>query len=72
MAEQPEIVYVNHLPDLITWDDYEVCHERRTVRLRLTVTDQGVEILGDSPYPQLLEELLAALGPEAVEMMLCG
>ena len=72
MPEQPEFVYVDHLPDLITPDDYEVCHERKTVRIRLSVTEEGLEILGDSPYPQLLEELLAALGLEAVEMMLCG
>jgi hypothetical protein len=30
------------------------------------------EIIGDSPYPHLLEELLTKLGPAAVEMMLCG
>jgi hypothetical protein len=56
----------------MTWDDYEVSHERKLVRFRLTVTDNGLEIIGDSPYPHLLEELLAKLDPAMVEMMLCG
>jgi hypothetical protein len=56
----------------MTWDDYEVSHERKLIRFRLTVTDNGLEIIGDSPYPYLLEELLAKLDPAVVEMMLCG
>ena len=68
----PNAAYVGHIPDLMTWDDYEVSHERKLVRFRLTVTDQGLEIIGDSPYPHLLEELLAKLDPSVVEMMLCG
>jgi len=56
----------------MTWEDYEVSHERKLVRFRLTVTDQGLEIIGDSPYPHLLEELLAKLDPARLEMMLCG
>ena len=72
MSDQPAPTYVGHIPDLMTWDDYEVSHERKLVRFRLTVTEQGLEIIGDSPYPHLLEELLAKLGPAAVEMMLCG
>lgn len=69
---QTTTTYVNHIPDLMTWDDYEVSHERKLVRFRLTVTDKGLEIIGDSPYPHLLEELLAKLDPAVVEMMLCG
>ncbi len=72
MSDQPTPTYVNHIPDLMTWDDYEVSHERKLVRFRLTVTDNGLEIIGDSPYPHLLEELLAKLDPAMVEMMLCG
>jgi len=68
----PKATYVGHIPDLMTWDDYEVSHERKLVRFRLTVTDQGLEIIGDSPYPHLLEELLAKLDPAVVEMMLFG
>jgi FtsH ternary system-associated peptide len=72
MNKQPAEAFVNHLPDLMTWDDYAVAHQRKVVRIRVTVTAEGVEVLGDSPYPHLLEELLAALGPEAIEQMLCG
>jgi hypothetical protein len=72
MPEPSEVVYVGHIPDLMTWDDYEVSHRRRLVRLRLTITEEGVEIIGDSPYPHLLEKLLAELDAKKVEMMLCG
>ena len=72
MAEEPTPSYVGHIPDLMTWDDYEVAHERKLIRFRLTVTDQGLEIIGDSPYPHLLEELLRKLDPAVIEMMLCG
>jgi hypothetical protein len=72
MSDKPTPAYVAHIPDLMTWDDYEVSHERKLVRFRLTVTEQGLEIIGDSPYPHLLEELLAKLDPTVVEMMLCG
>ena len=64
--------YVSHLPDLMTWEDYGEAESHKVVRLRLTVTDRGLEILGDSPYPELLEQLLAALDPEAIEKVLCG
>ncbi len=72
MNQKPTIRFTDHLPDLITPDDYETAHYHKTVRLRLRVTDEGVEILGDSPYAGLLEDLLAELDPEAIEMMLCG
>lgn len=72
MSEKPKTTYVNHLPDLMTWDDYEAADRQKRVRFRLTVTDDGLEIIGDSPYPHLLEELLQALEPEVIEMMLCG
>ncbi|HLW03753.1 MAG TPA: radical SAM-modified peptide, FtsH ternary system-associated [Ktedonobacterales bacterium] len=72
MAEQPASSYVDHIPDLMTWDDYEVAHERKVIRFRLTLTDQGLEIIGDSPYPHLLEQILSKLDPVVIEMMLCG
>lgn len=72
MSKNLNIEYVDHIPELITWTDYETAHQKKQVRLQLTVTDKGLEIVGDSPYPHELEELLAALGPEAIEMMLCG
>ena len=72
VCNNPKIRYVEHLSDLMKWDDYEVSHERKLVRFQLRVTDDGLEILGDSPYPHLLEELLAGLEPHEIEMMLCG
>ena len=72
MKEKQTTTYVGHIPDLMTWDDYEVSHERKLIRFRLTLTDQGLEIIGDSPYPHLLEKLLAELDLAEIEMMLCG
>ena len=64
--------HVTHLPDLMTSEDYGQDNQRKVIRLRLTSTEHGLEILGDSPYPQPLEELLAALEPAVIEKMLCG
>ncbi len=72
MSSKDHVKYVNYIPDLMTWDDYEDVHEKKVVRFQLRVTDGGLEIIGDSPYPHLLEELLAKLDPKVVEMMLCG
>ena len=72
MTTNPSITHVAHLPDLMTWDDYENADRKKLVRFRLKATDQGIEILGDSPFPDQLEKLLAALGPDAIEAMLCG
>ena len=72
VSEGTTITFVDHIPDLMTWDDYELAHRRRLVRICLQITDNGLEIIGDSPYPQMLEDLLEALSPEAIEMMLCG
>ncbi|HEY0385897.1 MAG TPA: radical SAM-modified peptide, FtsH ternary system-associated, partial [Pyrinomonadaceae bacterium] len=67
----PPLRFVAHLPDLITDDDY-LQPEVKRVRLRITVTDEGIEILGDSMYAPLLEKLLAEAGAEEIERMLCG
>jgi hypothetical protein len=75
MADKPTAVkvrFVGHIPDLMTWDDYDEAHEKRVVRFQLRVTDEGLEIIGDSPYPHLLEALLAQMGVQEIEMMLCG
>jgi len=43
------------------------------VARRTAVTlPEGLEIIGDSPYPEQLDELLARLSPADVEMALCG
>ena len=68
----PQTIFVGYIPDLMTWEDYEVSHEKKLVRFRLTITDEGLEIIGDSPYPHLLEQLIEKLGPEVIEIILCG
>ena len=65
-------VFVPHLPDLIDPADYATDPGGRVVRVRLRVTPEGLEILGDAMRPGELEALLAALGPDAIEQMLCG
>lgn len=69
---RPRTRFVAHLPDLITEEDYREPADRQKFRLRITRTEQGVEILGDSMYAPSLEELLASLGAEEIERMLCG
>jgi hypothetical protein len=70
-AARPQLRFVAHLPDLITDEDY-MQPEVKRVRLRISVTDDGIEILGDSMYAPLLEKLLAEAGAEEIERMLCG
>lgn len=72
MGEGFVMQYVNHLPDLISWEDYNGMGERKVVRFQLIVTEEGLAIVGDSPYAALVEKLLAELGAETIEMMLCG
>jgi hypothetical protein len=69
---ESEFVYVQTLPDLIDATEYVEQPQGRLVRLRITVTDSGVEVLGDALRPLTLEAVLMALGPEAIEQMLCG
>jgi hypothetical protein len=70
-ARPTRLRFVAHLPDLITDEDY-LQPEVKRVRLRITVTDEGIEILGDSMYAPILEKLLAEVGAEEIERMLCG
>jgi hypothetical protein len=75
MADQPTIRFVPHLPDLMERDDY--VHDgtttgERTVKIRISVTPEGVTILADTQYPVELEALLARLGAREIEQMLCG
>jgi hypothetical protein len=70
--DHPTYRYVSHIPDLIGPEDYQRAHERKTVRIRVTVTDNGVEILADSPYPKALDRLLEQLNVAEIERMLCG
>jgi FtsH ternary system-associated peptide len=65
-------VFVDDLPDLIDPSEYADHPRGGLVRLRVVVTETGVEIQGDAMRPQSVEALLAALGGGAVEQMLCG
>jgi hypothetical protein len=67
-----EYRFVEHLPDLIQPEDYAGDPEGRRVKLRIRVTDQGVELLGDAMSPERLERLLETLGADVIEQMLCG
>jgi hypothetical protein len=64
--------FVPHLPDLIHPADYPADPDGRVVRLRLRVTANGLEVLGDAMRPAELEALLATLSPAEIEQMLCG
>ena len=72
MSEKPTIQHATDIPDLMNWDDYEGVELKKHVRVRIRVTEEGIEIIADSPYPQLVEELLARLDPKVIEKMLCG
>ncbi|MBW4635060.1 MAG: hypothetical protein KME30_25115 [Iphinoe sp. HA4291-MV1] len=68
----PKTSFVSHLPDLITEEDYLGSPEQKKIRVRINVNDEGVDILGDSMYAHLVEELMAQLGADEIERMLCG
>ncbi len=67
-----EYRFVEHLPDLIEPGDYAGQPAGRLVRVRICVTADGVQILGDAFRPAALERLLEHLGPDVIEQMLCG
>jgi hypothetical protein len=64
--------FVEALPDLISPEEYAGDPRGRRVRLRIQVTSEGVEVLGDAVRPDELERLIDALGPAVIEQMLCG
>ncbi|MGN5381478.1 hypothetical protein BIV25_08635 [Streptomyces sp. MUSC 14] len=63
---------VEHIPDLIEPEEYEEHPEGRLVRISIRVDGDGVQVLGDAFRPEVLEQLLERLGPDAIEQMLCG
>lgn len=67
-----EHVFVEALPDLIAAAEYADHPDGDLVRLRVRVTEAGVEILGDAMRPAAVEAVLAALGAPEMEQMLCG
>ncbi len=74
MSETPETTYhlVPDLPDLIGEDDYLSPATDATIRVRISLGQDGIEILGDSPRPAQLEELLMCLRPRHIEKTPCG
>jgi hypothetical protein len=64
--------FVDSLPDLIDATEYAAHPAGRLVRLRVTVTESGVELLGDALRPELAEAALTALAGGTMEQMLCG
>jgi hypothetical protein len=71
-SDNAAYAFVPDLPDLITPDEYDAHPEGRLIRLQITVTADGVQILGDAFRPSVVEELLVALGGGPIEEMLCG
>jgi FtsH ternary system-associated peptide len=71
-SDAANVVFVPHLPDLITADEYAAHPAGGLVRLQISVTDDGVHILADGFRPAVIEELLTVLGCGAFEQMLCG
>ena len=69
---QVPIKIVASLPDLIKPEDYKSCTEQKKIRLRISINENGVEILGDSLYVEPLEKLLVDGGATLLEKSLCG
>lgn len=67
-----KVEFVESLPDLISPEEYAGDPNGQMAKLRIRVTATGVEILGDAVDPIALEALLAAVGVQALEQMLCG
>ena len=68
----PALRFVAHLPDLIKKEDYLDPPNNKKVRIRIMLTESGVEIIGDSMSPYLLEKLLTKAGAKEIERVLCG
>ena len=64
--------FVADLPDLIQPEEYPDHPDGKLVRFRISASADGVEVLGDAFRPEVLEEILARLGPDVIEQMLCG
>ncbi|KPA18890.1 hypothetical protein MHK_000896 [Candidatus Magnetomorum sp. HK-1] len=66
------IKYVSHLPDLITYEDIVKENGQKRIKIRIELTENGVEILGDSPFDQSLDDLLIQSGAKEIQKTLCG
>ncbi len=68
----PKIRFVPEIPDLIQPEEYASDPDGRRVRIRLRITPDGVEVVGDAMRAEALEQILADLDPAEIEQMLCG
>ena len=65
-------MFTELIPDLINADEYNKYPDGTLVRVRISVSENGVEVLGDGLRPELVEEVLKAIGGGPMEQMLCG
>jgi len=72
MLDSPKIRFVDHLPDLITEEDYKDSPERKKIRVQIRMTEEGVEILGDTMHAPALEALLTQSGSVEIQKMPCA
>jgi hypothetical protein len=68
----PATRFVATLPDLVSPEEYANDPQGRRVRVRITATAGGVEIVGDGPRPVEVDRMLAALGAPVIDKLLCG
>lgn len=65
-------VFTEGIPDLIGPDEYADHPHGHLVRVRIRVTESGIEVIGDALRPRAVEAVLDALGEGPMEQMLCG
>jgi len=71
--EAAAVKIVAELPDLMRPEDYMNAAMTKKVRFRLTLNDEGLEVLGDSLYVESLERLLSGvIKKQPLERSLCG
>ena len=68
----PTTRFVDHLPDLITEEDYQDAPKKKKIRIQISLTGDGVEILGDTMHAPVLEALLGETGAKEIQKMPCG
>jgi hypothetical protein len=70
--QRPTTTFVPHLPDLITEQDYQDAPDKKKIRIRISMTGEGVEVLGDTMHAPALEALLRDMGAKEIQKMPCG
>ena len=68
----PNTKTVDSLPDLITESDYLDPSDKKKVRIKISITSEGVDLLSDSMYPVLAEDILREISDDVMEYVLCG